>query len=84
MIDPGQRVQVIFVETPAAGSPKVVRDTKPGPYPRNAREHWQPRTRPPTRSEKFARFLDSMNRNEQAARDMMKPDLALLKARYGG
>lgn len=83
MNDAGQRLQIVIVEVPAAGSPKTVRDTKPGPYPRNSREHWKPQTRPPTRSEKFARFLDNLNRNEQAAREMMKPDLSLLKARYG-
>lgn len=51
------RVQVIFVETPVAGSPKVVRSTKPGNYPRNPPTHWQPRTRPPSKAERSVQLL---------------------------
>ena len=47
-------VQVIFVETPAAGSPKSLREVKPGQYPRNPPTHWQPRTKPPSKAEQGA------------------------------
>jgi hypothetical protein len=34
-------VQVIFVETPSAGSPKSTRGVKPGNYPRQDRTPWR-------------------------------------------
>jgi len=43
-------VQIVFVETPAAGSPKTLREVKPGRYPSNRRESWRPATRPPSKA----------------------------------
>ena len=66
------RVQVIFVEVPAAGSPKQKHPRPPpGRYPTNQPEHWRPRTRPPTKSETSVQFLDNIRENDQAAHDHM-------------
>jgi hypothetical protein len=65
-------VRVIFVETPVAGSPKVARTAKPGQYPRNAPTHWQPRTKPPSRAERTARFLRNVVGQESAVREFMR------------
>ena len=63
---------VIFVPVPfESGSPKQKYQPPPGQYKRNQPEHWQPRTRPPTKSEKVANFLDGIARNGAAARDHM-------------
>jgi hypothetical protein len=67
---PRDRVQIVFVPI-EIGSPKQATHPKPPAYPRQGKEAWQPRTRPPSRAEKVANFLDSMNRNDQAAREFM-------------
>ena len=67
-------VQVIFVEVPAAGSPKPVDVRRPPAYPVNQRSHWRPATRPPSRlskAEALKRLLDTINRQEQAVRAFM-------------
>jgi hypothetical protein len=66
---------VIFV-LPEAGSPKEGRRGKPGPYPNQPREHW---TGPPKRrgkAEVLRRLIEAMRRNEEAAREMMRPNAA--------
>jgi hypothetical protein len=75
-------VQVIFVETPSAGSPKSTREVKPGNYPRQDRTPWMPRTKPPNKAEKLVKFLDRIGEQDREVRSFMRPDLALLKARY--
>ena len=76
-------VQVIFVGMPSAGSPVPFRKTRPGPYPKQAHQPWKPRTKPPCKAERLARFLDSIRRNDEAAPQMFKPDLAHLKVQWG-
>jgi hypothetical protein len=76
MSDIGQRVQVVLVPVPIeAGSPKVARDMKPGPYPQQRREHWQPRTSPPVnrKAEGLQRLLDEFQRQDRVVREMMRP-----------
>lgn len=70
---------VIFV-LPEAGSPKSARTVKPNQYKHDQREAWRPRTKPPSEPEKLVRFLDNVHRNDQAARSMLKPAVAGLKA----
>ena len=70
---------VIFVEV-EAGSPKTVRELKPGPYKRNQREPWRPATRPPNKAEALRQFLDAMRQNDVTARSILRPDAAALKA----
>ena len=41
------RREIVFIEVPVAGSPKTLREVKPGRYPSNPREPWRPATRPP-------------------------------------
>jgi hypothetical protein len=68
----GPDTRIVFIEVPVAGSPKTLREVKPGSYPVNPPTHWQPRTRPPSKAEVLRRFLDSINRNDAAAREYMK------------
>jgi hypothetical protein len=80
MIDPGQRLQILVVEVPSAGSPKVARDVKPPRYPQQRREHW---TGPPRRLSKGAAVMEFQRRiNQQDAlvRQLLKPDPSALKA----
>ncbi len=64
------RIVLVPYPVPVAG-PEHKQRGKPGPYPRQGKEAWQPRTLPPTKAQKVANFLDSMNRSDQAARDHM-------------
>jgi hypothetical protein len=69
------RVQVIFVEVPAAGSPKQ-KYLRPPPdrYPVNQRQPWQPQQDIPRRlskAEKLRNLVDGIARNDAAARDHM-------------
>jgi hypothetical protein len=64
-------VQIVFVETPAAGSPKPVEARRPPAYPSTQRQHWRPQTRPPSKAEASKRLFDAINRNDQAAREYM-------------
>jgi hypothetical protein len=75
-------VQVILVPVPvpAAGSPKVARIPPPPAYPRQDRTPWRPATRPPNRAEVLRRFLDAIHRNDEAARDMLRPNARLLRS----
>lgn len=70
---------VVLVPVPSAGSPEPARSAKPGPYPRQDRTPWRPATRPPNRGEKLARFLDAIRRSDEAARQMLRPNAALLR-----
>ena len=66
-------VQVIFVETPAAGCPKEGRRNPPPAYPHQRREAWKPAQAIPRDSKAAAtkRWLDAMWRNDAAARSFM-------------
>jgi hypothetical protein len=76
--------EIIIVPVPyEIGSPKHGREVKPRNYPHQRREAWRPATRPPSKAERIARWLDGVRRQEEAVREMLKPDLALLKARWG-
>jgi hypothetical protein len=75
-------VQIILVPVPVAGTVKNTRYVHPPHYPRQGRSPWRPRTKPPTKAERVARFLDQCRRQEESVREMLKPDLALLKARW--
>jgi hypothetical protein len=75
--------EIIFVEVPVCGSPKNSREVKPARYPHQQREPWRPATRPPSKAEKLARLIDAMRKQDQMVREMMRRDLALLKARWG-
>jgi hypothetical protein len=73
----------VLVETPAAGSPESIRQTKPGKYPHRPREAWRPARAipaPRNKAERFIRFLDRWARQDQIVREMLKPDAASLKA----
>jgi hypothetical protein len=72
--DPDVRIVLVPVPVPEAGSPKQKHLTRPGPYPVNQRQPWQPQQDIPrrlTKSEKMVRFLDGIARNDEAARDHM-------------
>jgi hypothetical protein len=84
--DAGQRLQVVIVEVPSAGSPEPQRSNRPPAYPRNSREPWRPRTTPPMsrKAKALKNLVEAIAQQDEVVRSMMKPDLALLKARYGG
>ena len=69
--------EIIFVEVPLGGSPKLARTVKPGPYPVDRRGPWRPRVKPPSRkTEGFKRMLDLMrdlDRRANDARAMLHP-----------
>jgi hypothetical protein len=64
------------------GSPQPFREVKPAKYKRIQRAPWRPQRSIPTNGKAAAtkRLLDGISRNDAAARAMMKPDAALLKA----
>ena len=77
-------VQIVLVPVPVAGTVKETHRVKPGSYPRNRREAWRPATRPPNKAERVARWLDQWKRQEEAIREMLRPDANLLKAWRSG
>jgi hypothetical protein len=66
------KAQIIFIPV-EAGSPKEAHRQRPAPYQRNVLEPWKPRTRPPSKAERLARFIDAMRRQDQMVREMMRP-----------
>ena len=64
--------RIVFIEVPVAGSPKVARTAKPGQYPSNQRQPWRPATRPPSKAERTARFLNSVARQDADIRRFMQ------------
>jgi hypothetical protein len=73
-------VQVVLVPVPVAG-PAFGRQPKPGRYPSNRREAWKPQRdipAKPNKAERMKRFLDGVRRQEEAIREMLRPDARLL------
>ena len=68
--DPDVRIVNVPYPVPVGG-PQHIQRPPPGAYPRNGKEAWRPAQRPPSKAEKLARFVDSMSRNDAAARDHM-------------
>ncbi len=69
-------VQVIFVEVPVGGSNKEARRLPPPAYPHQQREAWRPQRdvpAKPSKGEALRRWLDAMRRNDEAARQVMRP-----------
>jgi hypothetical protein len=78
-------VAVVFVEVPVGGSPKEANRQPPPRYPRNSRQPWRPRTKPPNRkAEGLRRLFGEFERQDRIVREMMKPDAAMLKAWMSG
>jgi hypothetical protein len=77
-----QGVQVVIVEVPAAGSPQPLKQAKPGKYPVDRRAPWRPQRSMPLsrKAEGLRRLLDAISRNDAAARSMLTPNAAMLKA----
>ena len=75
---------VVLVPIPVGGSPKEANRQRPAPYQRNPREHWRPATKPPSKAERLARFLDTMRRQDEIVREFMKPDAATAQGVAGG
>jgi hypothetical protein len=66
---------IIFVPLPVAGSPKTLREVKPGSYPSNQRQPWRPQQAIPHRAskaERTVRFLDGIARQDADIRQFMK------------
>ena len=79
--------EIIIVEVPAAGSPKTLREVKPGSYRRNQLEPWRPARAIPSRprkAERLARFLDAIAEQDRVAREFMKPDAVPMRAWFAG
>jgi hypothetical protein len=62
------------------GSPEPQRHVKPGPYKRDQRQPWRPRTKPPNKVESLKRLLDGFRRQDEAVRAFMTPNAALVRA----
>ncbi len=75
------------VEAPEAGSPELIRQTKPS-YPRQDRlPAWRPAQHPPRRLNKAERVVEFWRRcaeQEEALRDILKPNAAMFKAWRAG
>jgi hypothetical protein len=78
------RREIIFVPIPVAGTVRETHRAKPGKYPHERREAWRPATRPPNKAERIVRWLDQCRRQEEAIREMLRPDARLLEAWLGG
>jgi hypothetical protein len=76
------RSTVLFI-VPEAGSQKYARTVKPRYPSQTPREHWNGPPRRISKAEALARFIDAMRRQDQIVREMMRPDIALLKTRWG-
>jgi hypothetical protein len=69
------RREIVFIEVPVAG-PAFGRQPKPARYPSQQRQPWRPATRPPSKAERLVRWLDQCRRQEEAVREMLRPDAA--------
>ena len=81
------RPAVIFVEVPAAGSPKTVREVKPRYPDQDRTPPWRPQRAIPAKRGKAAalvRLMRELAEREAAAREMLKPDPKTLKVWLSG
>lgn len=72
--DPEVRVVLVPYPVFESGSPKQKFMPPPGEYKRDQRQPWRPAQDIPRRlskAEKAARFVDALQRSDQAARDFM-------------
>jgi hypothetical protein len=65
--------EIIFVPVPMAGSPAPLNQAKPPRYPSTQRQVWRPQQTIPSKACASKRLLDSIVRNEQAVREMLRP-----------
>jgi hypothetical protein len=65
--------EIIFVPVPVAGSPAPLNQAKPAKYPSTRRAPWRPQQTIPSKASATVRLLDAIVRNEQAARNMLRP-----------
>ena len=76
-------VQIVFVETPAAGSNEPMRQVKPR-YPQHSQPRpWRPATRPPSKqrqAENIVRVMRELERRTADASKMLHPNAALWQA----
>jgi hypothetical protein len=66
-------VQIVFVETPQAGSPEPLKWAKPPRYPVQHHQPWRPQRAIPSKASASKRLLDAIIENEAAARNMLRP-----------
>lgn len=59
-----------FLSRPPEARRKRIADARPA-YPRNSREPWRPQTKPPNKTERLARFLDRIRRQDDEVRAFM-------------
>jgi hypothetical protein len=55
-----------------AGSPESLRQIKPPRYPRQQRDHWLPRTKPPTKAERVIEFIRRVQKQDNEVRAFMQ------------
>ena len=66
-------VQVIFVETPCAGSPAPLNQAKPPRYQSTQRQAWRPQRSIPSKANATVNLLRQIAANEMAVREMLRP-----------
>jgi hypothetical protein len=66
-------VQIVFVETPTAGSPAPLNQAKPPRYPPSRPAPWRPQQTIPSKAAATLRLLDAIGCNEAAARSLLTP-----------
>ena len=54
------------------GSPKPVDARRPPAYPHQKRDHWQPRTKPPTKAERVIEFMRRVQKQDNEVRAFMR------------
>ena len=70
---------IVPVPVPVAGA-DWRKQIKPPNYPQQQRQHWNPRTTPPSKAVASKRLLDAIVRQDQIVREFMRPDAAMIKA----
>jgi hypothetical protein len=64
---------VVLVPIPfGGGSPKPVDPRRPPAYPHQKRDHWQPRTKPPTKAERVIEFMRRVQKQDNEVRAFMR------------
>ena len=75
--------EIIFVPI-EVGTVKETHRVKPPAYRHDQHQPWRPATRPPNKAERIVRWLDQCRRQQEAVREMLRPDASLLRAWRSG
>jgi hypothetical protein len=75
--------EIIFVEVPVGGSPKVARIPRPPRYPVDRRAPWRPQRSIPVKQSKgeaLRHWLDRVRRQDAEIRATLTPNASMLRS----